>query len=1014
MVKMPTLKGKNNNWFIGNKISEGDAGEIYLVRSADGSQEAILKLPYSSAPESIRARQVRQIKSEGEILEILNGTLIDNDTFSIRTPRLLDRNPIANENDNNIFIVTEKASGIDLQSLAKYIYYPDQLTENKIKANFSLDEQKNLSKIQRGNKLPPLIILRSIYTIILFLNHLHSKIPPKDNDIAGIVWNDVKFDHLFWDFSNKTFWVIDWGNSFIIPNDKKVNEIDSFFALDINQYLHELPSFLSTCQSFLLENIPWDRINSQNTSSSQKLAILQNTILPLLSIEESNLRQLRRQEQDLLSLSNIDKNNLKQIELTQDLIIQAGEFPNYNLVEEYLNRAILKQASAKNLQQIELLTKWHQNRYSPQIKWKIMMSLLSIIQNGFRDNSCSLSEAIKLLLRENYLDTLWLVTEYSIHHSSNLNLNNLVLLLQEAILGIDNLQPSPWILLNRLYLTMQAQDIANFEKQQVTTSPPNLKYTNNLHAEVSHNLLRDIKELSIKWQQPEPEPPGAGIDYPKMEDLLVEAEKFAPNQVAQFRKSLYQPKAHIDIILSSWEAKKFDTACKALKNYLVWDPDRKRVIKIHKLINNAKKWFDKLYKGPQKFEKLIEFITKNELEGRELLTRVAPSSWLENILNVFSQLRKGVRTQEILKEYSDILTIMPWLKDYETVEDISGLSTRLAELRPIQISVADFKSKQGNEISIPEDYQLTNILDLWIPEARGSSARVFGIRSNLHPDKITSEAAIKILRPGEEGYALPLFKEEAIILSTLQNAPYVIKAFELGLVQFQTTEFMSENWVNSLDLVKGKAIRYNLTQHKQFSKDLDLCSQLGWLPYIILEYKPPSINMMTLVDAGQVHGKLFSIRKGTIAAIQACEALEAAHHNNIVYRDHKILHYYWEDSKNALTIIDWNVARWHPEGLRQEDIDFDLVQFGARALHHIFTGRPAPGALPLGPNRLSEIDLAQQSYSVQWTYDDRRLPNELKSIISMVLSGNYHTARQLRTDLTRFYINTFDNNSTWD
>jgi hypothetical protein len=102
-------------------------------------------------------------------------------------------------------------------------------------------------------------------------------------------------------------------------------------------------------------------------------------------------------------------------------------------------------------------------------------------------------------------------------------------------------------------------------------------------------------------------------------------------------------------------------------------------------------------------------------------------------------------------------------------------------------------------------------------------------------------------------------------------------------------------------------------------------------------------------------------------------------------------------------MIDWNISKHLPHGLSAAEEQLDMVQFGARALHHILTGRPAPGALPMGPNQPEDIERASTSYAVNWTYDDERLPMRLKEILECVLNQGYPHIKDLRADLVEVY-----------
>jgi serine/threonine protein kinase len=260
------------------------------------------------------------------------------------------------------------------------------------------------------------------------------------------------------------------------------------------------------------------------------------------------------------------------------------------------------------------------------------------------------------------------------------------------------------------------------------------------------------------------------------------------------------------------------------------------------------------------------------------------------------------------------------------------------------------------------------------------------------------------MRGDRVDYGLPLFREETQILSLMRDVQGITPLLECGFIQLDPgQELPSDTRHLSAEELSGTVLRYAPEEVLGFLSELEKKSHAGWLPYLAVEKYLQSDNLIQYCDTGHNHGRFLPLDALLSMAIQICDILEIAHARNIVYRDHKILHYYWLEPHNGIFIIDWNVAKRHPHGLSAEEKQFDLVQFGARALHHIFTGRPAPGALPLGPTRPDEIEAAAHTYKPQWTYDDLRLPTVLKEILEKILAGGYTQVRSLRYDLFQVY-----------
>ena len=103
-------------------------------------------------------------------------------------------------------------------------------------------------------------------------------------------------------------------------------------------------------------------------------------------------------------------------------------------------------------------------------------------------------------------------------------------------------------------------------------------------------------------------------------------------------------------------------------------------------------------------------------------------------------------------------------------------------------------------------------------------------------------------------------------------------------------------------------------------------------------------------------------------------------------------------------VLDWNIGRQVQNGDAREVYEFDILQFSARALHHLLTGRQAPGSVKVGPNKPEDIQNAPHKYEPIWTYDDqKRLSDDEMGVLGEAIQGGYPTAGDLAEDLQKLY-----------
>jgi serine/threonine protein kinase len=995
MVETGVISGQKSGWSLIKKLGEGDAGEVYLVESLVDSRSAILKRPARSVFTGEVRRQAEQIRTEGRILKALGDILDKMPDPRVGVPALLDQSKAGSEFGERFFIVIDRAKGFDLSALARAsrmgLGNPGDLEYSRIEAAF-------LEEIARQGQLPERIILSALAAVLTVFEAVHNTpIDTGSGQAAGILWNDVKPDHLFWDPHTSSVTIIDWGNGRFLEEGGITRDMRHTATGDRRQFLEEMGRFLAQSLPDLQARLEWPAQGHIYEDVSPLLSGLRERIESALAQTNRLLRAARSQEADLLQPGLESGLDLPLLEDTHRRIVALGEIPDYPAALRLVAKSAANLAAAGDMGNVRELSAWAAGLPgAPVESLRLLTQLAQIAARSQGEPYNFMVEAVQHAAAGNWEETLWSLLS-SLHSGPEPDWwNDILPPVRRLAAGEDVAATQPLLNLRRISLTLKA---GAQQMEDRATHYQNSDLDELVRQQVA--LSESLREVIQNWVQVEPHPPHSMLVYSDLDPLVNEIEAALPGAGDELRRVMQAPRRQVRDILEAWGRKEFITASKGLRHLLALDPDRRRLLRSDLALQAAPDWIQRLQIGPLPGENLPDFVTGLEYEGRELRYQLGPAGWLDGSLEGLKSMRRGTWPGDLLASQPLLANEMPWLQHFEREERIQSL------FHPNQPAVLPLPSIRGvRETRYGPESELAFVepLDSWIPEARGSSARVYlaTFRAGSGEQR---EAALKIMRMDKADYALPLFREEAQVLSVMQDVPGVTRMLECGFLWLgEQDRLPPDHNIGAIQALRGEALRIGPDSAAQFLDLLERRVREGWTPYLLIELRRREDNLLLLCDASLNRGRFLPVQDLLLMGVQICEVLEASHQRNVVYRDHKILHYYWVKENNGIFVIDWNVARYHPDGLTPLDIHMDLVQLGARGLHHILTGRTAPGALPLGPTRPEEIEQAAESYRAQWTYDDQRLSTGVQLILEQLLSGSYTTAGDLKNDLKRAYM----------
>ena len=321
-------------------------------------------------------------------------------------------------------------------------------------------------------------------------------------------------------------------------------------------------------------------------------------------------------------------------------------------------------------------------------------------------------------------------------------------------------------------------------------------------------------------------------------------------------------------------------------------------------------------------------------------------------------------------------------------------------------------ARTGLYLGEPLDTWLTaGQQDYAIPEAAGSSARVFLLKNAIGRSPYRRDPAFKVMRHDKIAYARPLFLEELNILAGLHGLDGLTPMLQAGYLKLT----IGSGWPSEIaplskqmeeqgaaSKITGRLVVFEPDEITDVLDQFEERLADDWLPFLILERRWED-NLYLVCDAGYTRGNFvrnLSMKQVLDIATQICGMLETAHSQGATYLDHKLLHYDWNDFRQKVIMIDWNIGHWLPGRFSPEVQQADLVQFSSRALHHIFTGRQAPGTVAVGPNRPEDIANAPTRYKASYSFDvQNRLNADEMRFLEKALDGGFSSAGEMKETL---------------
>jgi len=577
------VQGQKNSWQLSDKpVGSGDAGEVYAVTCLEQPDlTGVMKTPARIATLGTIQRQAAQIAQERQALVRLDG-LPDG---KVHPPRMLDESQAFTTGTANYFIISETAQGESLASM---------LSQSR----------------QTGQPFPYRVIITVLDALFDLFSRAHR---------VGVLWNDVKLEHIYWHDPTGEIAVIDWGNAIFLDEEINNGQRTPPRWQDYRQFVDTLGGFLQNSAPDLYDDLGWEEFQGEELNST-RVSVLARRIA---------------YQQQVLELKEMEYKSLIMV-----LLRKKPTLENLQKIQDHIESLDKIGAS------------W------PQEKLLIYGQNLidAAAEDGETDAIVKASDLIWEILRES-LNLSWhLVKEYC-RHPEVLSHPLLTDLWTLTLIARESEQKGWWQHLVPV-LRQKAMGTVLPEPIQVTQSLLTWAKTQEFHEnDPVPALTADLETWSIKGSSLEESP----FDYAALTTLSGEFN--LPKRIhSDTRRVFNAGKESIQHIVKGWEHMDWDIMPLAFRALLCWDPERWGLLALFENILAFQDWLKHLYAGPKPGEDVPVFI-QSILKTRPPIELVlGRPNWFIRMDRLLVALLDGSAISEISKEAKNCC---PWVLQLE-------------------------------------------------------------------------------------------------------------------------------------------------------------------------------------------------------------------------------------------------------------------------------------------------------------------------------------------------------------